>query len=179
RDDDPAQAALDFVRRTLDALPHDRPASEFALRWLRDHAPPKGEVTLVHADFRTGNFMVTPEGLAGVLDWEFAHWGSRYEDLAWIAVRDWRFGNIALPIGGVCHRDAFYDAYERHAACGPLDRDALLYWEILGNLKWGLGCAFQGFRYQHQKRKDIELIAIARRAAEMEYEALRLIRGRS
>ncbi len=173
RDDDPAQAALDFVRRTLDALPHDRPASEFALRWLRDHAPPKGEVTLVHADFRTGNFMVTPEGLAGVLDWEFAHWGDPMEDLGWLCVRDWRFGQVKKPVGGFASRADFYAAYAE-ASGRAVDPARVHWWEICGNLRWGSAAAVQGQRYL-KGEKDIELLAIPRRAAEMEYEALRLI----
>ncbi len=173
RDADPATAALAFVRQTLDGLPHARPASELALRWLREHRPAPHETTLVHADFRTGNFMVTHAGLAGVLDWEFAHWGDPMEDLGWICVRDWRFGQVDKPVGGFATRDAFHASYAE-ASGRAVDLGRVHWWEICGNLRWGSAAAVQGQRYLGGE-KDIELLAIPRRAAEMEYEALRLI----
>lgn len=170
----PAASMNAFIRRMLDALPEPHPAAELALRWLESNAPSDEPVTLVHADFRTGNFLVTPAGLSAVLDWEFAHWGSPYEDLAWISVRDWRFGRLDHPVGGFAQREPFYAAYE--AASGrTVDPERVHYWEVSGNLRWALGCAFQGQRYLSGQRRDLELIAIARRACEMEFEALRLI----
>jgi aminoglycoside phosphotransferase (APT) family kinase protein len=170
---DPVRVVLDDLARGLASLPRPRPGLELALAWLRREAPPRSEVTLVHGDFRVGNFMVGPEGLVAVLDWEFARWGTPAEDLAWIAVRDWRFGRVELPIGGIAPRAPFYAAYE--AASGRrVDRREVHYWEVLGNLRWAMGSLSQGRRYDEGER-DIELIAVARRAAEMEYEALRLI----
>lgn len=171
---DPAAHACRFVRSMLDAMHEARPALELALRWLREHRPAKGRVTLVHGDFRTGNFMVTPAGLNAVLDWEFAHWGSPAEDIAWISVRDWRFGQLALPIGGFASRDAFYDAYEK-ASGHPVDRREVHWWEVMGNVRWAAASIHQGERYLSGGDPDIELVAVARRAIEMEYEALRLL----
>ncbi|MEW5740056.1 MAG: phosphotransferase family protein [Myxococcota bacterium] len=171
----PARAALDGLRRQLDALPGVYPAVELALRWLDAHAPSREETVLVHGDFRTGNFLVTVEGLSAILDWEFARWGSPFEDLAWISVRDWRFGRLDKPIGGFAQRAPFYAAYE--AASGrAVDLAQILWWEICGNLRWAVGSVFQGERYLSGEQRDLELIAIARRSTEMEFEALRLIR---
>ncbi|MFZ5445309.1 MAG: phosphotransferase family protein [Myxococcota bacterium] len=171
----PAQHALDDLRAMVDRLPTALPATEYAMRWLTERLPRNEEVVLVHGDFRTGNFMVTPDGLSALLDWEFAHWGSPAEDLSWISVRDWRFNRLDKPIGGFAAREPFYAAYE--AASGrTLDRDALLWWEIFGNLRWAVGSVFQGERYLSGEERDLELIAIARRNVEMEFEALRLIK---
>jgi aminoglycoside phosphotransferase (APT) family kinase protein len=169
---EPAHGVLVTAREALDADPHGRPGLEYALRWLEAHQP-SSEVCLVHGDFRTGNFLVTPEGLSAVLDWEFAHWGSPAEDLAWLCVRDWRFGNLKLPVGGFARREVFLSAYQ--AASGrDLDPSVLHYWEVAGNVRWAAGCLQQGRRYLAGE-KDLELLAISRRAIEMEYEALRLI----
>lgn len=169
---DPVAATLEFLTHLLDTLPRPRPASELILKWLRDHRPPPGPTTLVHGDFRTGNFMVGPEGLRGVLDWEFAHWGDPDEDLAWLCVRDWRFGLLDRPVGGLCDRASFYAHYAR-ASGRPVDPARVHYFEVAGNLRWGTAAAFQGLR--HAAEGDLELLAIPRRAAEMEFEALRLI----
>jgi aminoglycoside phosphotransferase (APT) family kinase protein len=173
-DADPARAAIAAQYGSLDQLPEARPALELALDWLRRHAPAPREITLVHGDFRTGNFMVTPNGLAAVLDWEFAHWGDPFEDLAWLCVRDWRFGQLDRAAGGLCKRDVFYAEYER-ASGRKVDRAAVHFWEVLGNVRWALGAFVQGLRYIESGESDIELVAIARRAVEMEMEALRLI----
>lgn len=171
----PAPNALDELEAMMRGMPGVYPAVDFALAWLRTRLPTDDEVVLVHGDFRTGNFMVTPEGLAGVLDWEFSHWGSPYEDLSWISVRDWRFNRLELPVGGFSKRAPFYAAYE--AASGRrIDEATVLWWEIVGNLRWALGSVHQGERYLSGEQTDLELIAIARRNVEMEYEALRLIR---
>lgn len=166
--------ALAAQRASVAALPEAHPALDLALRWLEAHPPVDREVTLVHGDFRTGNFLVTPGGLSAVLDWEFAHWGSPLEDVAWLCVRDWRFGRLDLAAGGFCRRAAFYEAYAR--ASGREVRPAdVHFWEVLGNVRWAIGAVVQGLRYLESGEADLELIAIARRAAEMEFEALRLI----
>ncbi len=170
---DPARAAVAFVGDMLDRLDAPRPASEAALRWLRANAPTPAPRTLVHADFRTGNFMVGPEGLRAVLDWEFTHFGDPMEDIGWLCTRDWRFGQIEQPVGGICGRDRFYAAYEK-ASGRRVDRARIRWWEICGNLRWGVAAAFQGKRFA-MGEPEFELLAIPRRAAEMEYEALRLV----
>ena len=170
----PVASALRFVRRIMSTMREARPALELAVLWLEANPPRGRDVTLTHGDFRTGNFMVSPEGLTGILDWEFAHFGTPHEDLAWISVRDWRFSELALPIGGFGHREPFYEAYEQ-ASGRAVDRRDILYWEVFGNVRWAAGAALQGERYLGGDRRDLELVAIARRAVEMEFEALRLI----
>jgi aminoglycoside phosphotransferase (APT) family kinase protein len=170
---DPLAAGLNQLRRSIDQLGRPRPALEYAFDWLSKNRPDAREVTLVHGDFRNGNFMVTAEGLSAILDWEFSHFGSPYEDLAWIAVRDWRFGALDKPIGGFARRASFYQAYQR-ASRRELSPRRLHWWEVLGNVRWAAGAVQQGLRYEAGER-DLELIAIARRAPEMEHEALRLI----
>ena len=171
---DPAGDAISFVRGMLDTLVEPRPPLELALHWLRTHVPAPSGITLVHGDFRTGNLMVTPEGLAAVLDWEFSHWGVPAEDLAWMCVRDWRFGQLELAAGGFAERGRLYEEYEQ-ASGREVDPDEVHYWEIMGNVRWAAASLHQGERYLSGGDSDIELVGVARRAIEMEYEALRLI----
>jgi aminoglycoside phosphotransferase (APT) family kinase protein len=171
---DPVAVALAEARAAVAALPEPHPALELALSWLEAHRPAEREVTLVHGDFRTGNFLVTPSGLSAVLDWEFARWGSPFEDLGWLCVRDWRFGQLDLPVGGFARRAPFYAAYAE-ASGRAVDPRTVHFWEVLGNVRWATGSVQQGERYLSGEESDLELIAIARRAVEMEFEALRLI----
>jgi len=165
---------LAFTQGMVETMREARPSLELALGWLRESRPKGGEVTLVHGDYRTGNFMVTPGGLSAVLDWEFAHWGSPGWDLSWISMRNWRFGQNKLPIGGFGKRQDFYEAYEK-AGGRKVDPAEVHWWEVLSNVRWAAGCAHQGERYLSGAEGDLELIAIPRRGVEMEFEALRLI----
>jgi aminoglycoside phosphotransferase (APT) family kinase protein len=161
--------------RELDSLGEPHPALEIALRWLHLHRPAYAEErVLVHGDFRIGNVLVGADGLTAVLDWEFAHVGDPYEDVAWLLVRAWRFGNDALEAGGIAPRETWLAAYER-ASGKRLDRAAVAYWEIVGNVKWAIGARMQAQRHLDGLERSIELASLGRICVEMEAEALRLI----
>ncbi len=166
--------AVAQLRNEIERLPDAHPAMELTLNWLEKNIPVSDSVVLVHGDFRTGNFMVEPEGLTGIVDWEFAHWGDRHEDIAWLCMRDWRFGKLNKEAGGFADRRVFYDAYS--AASGfKTDAKKVRFWEIMGNLRWAAGSAQQTERHMSGKDKGIELASIGRRSCEMEYEMMRLI----
>jgi hypothetical protein len=96
------------------------------------------------------------------------------DDLGWLCMRDWRFGALARPAGGLATRADFYQAYA-DAAGVPVDPAAAHWWEIAANLRWGTGAVYQGLRYMMGRSGDIEMLAIPRRVAEMAWEALRLL----
>ncbi|TGM58398.1 phosphotransferase family protein [Leptospira adleri] len=169
-----ATGSIHSLRLELEKKAESYPAMEMILNWLEKNAKPSEDVVLIHGDFRTGNFMVTPDGLQGIVDWEFAHWGDRHEDLTWLCMRDWRFGKLNKEAGGFADRSSFYEAYEKAAGIA-LDPAMITYWEVMGNLRWAIGCIGQSERHLSGKDKGIELAAIGRRACEMEYEAMRII----
>jgi aminoglycoside phosphotransferase (APT) family kinase protein len=169
-----AQTAVERSAEQLWGLGEPHPALELALRWLRRNAPPCAAPVLVHGDFRVGNLMVGPEGLVGVFDWEFAHVGDPAEDLAWPCVRSWRFGQDDLRLGGVGHVNDFLEAYQR-AGGRAVEASSLRYWEVLGNLRWAVGCIAQAHRHLSGQARSVELASLGRRACEMELELLDLI----
>lgn len=172
-----AEAQLDYYEnsyRTAELDPH--PVFELAIRWLRQHLPPPSDEVLVHGDFRLGNFIFDETGVRGILDWELAHWGDPMEDFGWLAVKSWRFGG-KLPIAGVGTREAFIEAYE--AAGGrPVNRQHFLWFEMFGNLKWGVITMTQAATYLTGRNRSVELAAIGRRTAETEIVLLELLEGR-
>lgn len=170
----PAQVALDYTYTVLDELDAHIPAFEFALRWAQDHAPDTAEVTFVHGDFRLGNMLVDRQGLAAVIDWEFGHLGDPHEEIGYLCMRDWRFGNHHLHAAGLCHRERFIRAYES-ASGRSVDRSAVDWWEIVGNIRWGVICLSQANRHLSGRDPSVELASLGRRSAEMQLEALRLI----
>jgi aminoglycoside phosphotransferase (APT) family kinase protein len=172
----PALAAVERSARQLTAYGEPHPVLELALRWLRARAPECAAPVLVHGDFRVGNLMVGPAALVGVFDWEFAHVGDPAEDLAWPCVRSWRFGQDDLRLGGVGQPEEFFTAYER-AGGAAVDRAAVRYWEVLGNLRWAVGCVAQANRHLSGQAASVEFAVLGRRTAEMELELLDLIEG--
>ena len=89
---DPARQQVGALRETLDDFDVRSAVFELALRWLQENAPEPIPNTLVHGDFRNGNLMVTEEGLNSLLDWETAHLGDPREDLGWMCISPWRYG---------------------------------------------------------------------------------------
>ena len=89
-------------------------------------------------------------------------------------MRDWRFGVIKKEVGGFADRDAFYEAYERHSGV-KVDVRRVLFWEVMGNVRWAVGSIQQAERHLSGKDRGIEFASIGRRTGEMEFEMMRLI----
>jgi aminoglycoside phosphotransferase (APT) family kinase protein len=155
-----------------------RPVFELALRWLADHDPGASrEVTLVHGDFRHGNLIIGPDGVRAVLDWEIAHLGDPMEDLGWICVNSWRFGEIDKPVGGFGSREDLFAGYE--AAGRKVDPDRVMFWEVMGTLRWGIMCGRMMQRFRNAPDHPMEQAVIGRRPSETEIDLLRLLAPRS
>jgi aminoglycoside phosphotransferase (APT) family kinase protein len=164
-----------LARGFLDQGPAPRPALELGLRWCRERRPDSsGDPRLVHGDFRNGNLIVGEDGLRAVVDWEYAHLGEPLEDLGFLCMRPWRFGNDDAEVGGFGSRADLYRAYEE-AGGGPVDPEVVRFWEVLGTLKWGALCVLRGMEHASGKKRSVELAAIGRRVAETEYDLLELL----
>jgi aminoglycoside phosphotransferase (APT) family kinase protein len=154
-----------------------RPVVEWAFRWLREHLPPPPpRQTVVHGDMRTGNVIVGPDGLNAVLDWEVVHLGDPMEDLGWICVTSWRFGEVEKPAGGFGPRDELFAGYEA-AGGAPVDAARVRWWEVMGTLRWGMSCAMFGREFQAGDR-SVEKAAIGRRASETAIDLMAILSPR-
>lgn len=171
---EPAQVELEMQRRRLDDYGEPHPAFELGLRWLEQNLPQTGRTVVVHGDFRNGNFIVGPEGIRSVLDWELAHVGSPMEDFGWLCIKSWRFGVTDKPVGGFGGRDDLYRAYEDRTG-HPVDPSAVFWWEIYGTLKWGLINLLQAFSHLNSPRRSVVFAACGRNVCQMEYDLLTMI----
>jgi aminoglycoside phosphotransferase (APT) family kinase protein len=172
-----AAEQVDQYRGLLDTFGEPHPAFELGLRWLAERvpsAPPEPE--LVHGDYRNGNFIVGPDGIRAVLDWELAHLGDPVEDLGWLCVKSWRFGVADRLVGGFGDVRDLVDAYEG-AGGRRVDHDALRFWIGLGTLKWGVICVGQAFTHLHGLVRSVELATLGRRVAETEWDLLDILDG--
>ena len=167
------QDPIEQYRGVLDRFKEPHPAFELGFRWLEANRPPSTRVSVVHGDFRHGNFIVNSSGLAAVLDWEISHLGDPMEDLGWLCVKAWRFGG-SKPVGGFGEYDELFGAYGT-AAGVDVDAEAVHWWEVLGTLKWGVICIMQASAHLGGFSRSVELAAIGRRVCEQEYDLLRLL----
>ena len=166
---DPLGHPLSF----LDALGEARPALELGVRWLERHRPVAGRRVTVHGDFRLGNFLVGPDGLRGVLDWELAHAGDPAEDIGWLCAPAWRFGGSG-EVGGFGSMEHLLGSY---AAAGgeAMARDRVHWWQVQATVKWAVICSLQASAHLSGSTRSVELAAIGRRVCESEWDLFTLL----
>ncbi|MFP3907108.1 MAG: phosphotransferase family protein, partial [Acidimicrobiales bacterium] len=167
--DDPVRA----IQESLDGLTGRHPVFELVLRWLADHRPEPRAIRIVHGDLRLGNMLVDRGGLVAVLDWELAHLGDPVEDLGWLCVRAWRFGERPA-VAGLGAREDLIAVYQSESGV-EVSLDELHWWEVYGTLKWGLTTLVMGTMFQPGVPALLEQGVIARRVAETEYDLFLLL----
>jgi aminoglycoside phosphotransferase (APT) family kinase protein len=141
--------------------------------WLLAHRPLHTADALIHGDLRMGNVIVDHDGLAAVIDWELIHRGDPHEDLAWLCLKAWRFGQ-PLEVGGLGTLDELIAAYE-DAGGRAIDRDTLCWWLIAKTFTWGVGCMLQADTHLSGRVRSVDLAAVGRRTAEQEWDLIELL----
>jgi aminoglycoside phosphotransferase (APT) family kinase protein len=162
-------------RGHLDMMGSAECVLEWALAWLERHAPAPVPPRLIHADFRTGNYLVEAGELAAVLDWEFAGFGDPLEDLGWMLGKYWRFGAYRREAGGIGSREALLAGYEAEAGHG-IDRAAVPYWEVLGTVRWAVIALMQASRHFAGAEASLELALTAHVLPVLELDLLTRVR---
>lgn len=96
----------------------DVPLMRYAAAWLRANLPVLDRTSVVHADFRTGNFLYTEHDtrISAWLDWELGRIGDRHQDIAWTTAR--AFGRLdadgrTFLSCGLIPETEFVEAYEQ------------------------------------------------------------------
>jgi aminoglycoside phosphotransferase (APT) family kinase protein len=172
---DHARATIAEYRAYLDQLDDAFPALEWGLRWCELNAPPPVAPTLIHRDYRTGNYLVHEGRLSAVLDWEFAGWGDPCEDIGWFTARCWRFAAPDLEAGGLAPVEPFLAGYEGVSG-RRITRAELDYWQVMAHLRWAIIALQQARRHAAGGERSLELALTGRIVHELEYEVLHIIR---
>ncbi len=132
----PARNELDYWRKVIETdAQHPQPVAAAAIRWLEKHLPPASEkLALVHGDYRTGNFLYDADAqVRGVLDWEMAHIGDPYEDLAWSLDPLWSWPDKDLA-GSLLPREQAIEIWEASSGL-KVDREIFKWWQVFASLK--------------------------------------------
>lgn len=109
------------------------PVAWAAIRWLeRNPPPPPARPSVVHGDYRSGNFLVDEANvIRAVVDWEMVHAGDPHEDLGWAMDPLWAHGGDR-PGGTVSEAEALA-AWERASGL-TVDAAALRWWRVYAQL---------------------------------------------
>ena len=155
-----------------------QPVFDLAFKWLEaQELIDYGEV-LVHGDFRFGNFIISEENLESIIDWELAHIGNPMEDLGWLCVRSWRFGNVEKRVGGLGDIKDLIAGYESNSDI-KIDESQLDIWQLYGSLRWGVICMMQTFAHLSGMVNSVEKAAIGRRVSETEFDLMNMIKHKN
>ncbi|MCW2976179.1 MAG: Phosphotransferase, partial [Actinomycetia bacterium] len=155
------EARLERMVEELDEVDEPHPAIELGLLWLRENRPPERPPVVNHGDYRIGNVVVGPEGLVGVLDWEFVHLDDPVRDMAFGMVRAWRFGVPEKRYGGVGDVGPFVARYNELTGF-DVRPEELDYWELAGNVAWAIGTLTQAQRHLSGRDRSVELATLGR-----------------
>ena len=150
------------------------PMIDYTWRWLLDNLPEESRMTLVHGDFRNGNLMVTPQGINAVLDWELAHIGNPAQDLGWLCVNSWRFGNSALAVGGFGEIEDLLAGY-RNTSSVEISRQELEFWQVFGSFWWAMVTLQMADAWRSGETPSLERPVIGRRSSEAQMDCINLI----
>jgi aminoglycoside phosphotransferase (APT) family kinase protein len=113
----------------------DFPLMDVAANWLERNLPVLDRASIVHGDFRSGNFLFD-EGTGHInawLDWERGHIGDRHRDLAWttqLTMGHYSEDGKTYYVCGLIPLDEFYDRYQEATGL-TVDFDRLAYYTIL------------------------------------------------
>ena len=155
-----------------------QPVFDLAFKWLEAQNLTEYGDVLVHGDFRFGNFIISEENLESIIDWELAHIGNPMEDLGWLCVRSWRFGNVEKRVGGLGDIKDLIAGYESNSDI-KIDESQLDIWQLYGSLRWGVICMMQTFAHLSGMVNSVEKAAIGRRVSETEFDLMNMIKHKN
>ena len=150
------------------------PMIDYTARWLLDNLPENSRTTLVHSDFRNGNLMVNSREIAAVLDWELAHIGDPIQDLGWLCVNSWRFGNRELPVGGFGTVKELLAGYQSETNIKVSEQD-LKFWEVYGSFWWAVTTLIMAHTWRTGETPSLERPVIGRRSSEAQMDCVNLL----
>jgi aminoglycoside phosphotransferase (APT) family kinase protein len=131
--DNAAQLQIDLWEarfRKWALRPH--PMAHRTLSWLREQAPKAERLSLVHGDYRLGNFLERDARITAILDWELVHLGDPVEDLGWAFLPQYRGGTKLVC--GLADEGEFLARYEAQSGLS-VSRQTLKFYLVFSLLK--------------------------------------------
>jgi aminoglycoside phosphotransferase (APT) family kinase protein len=183
------QSALWQLNRARRVWEEDRgedfPLVEVAANWLERNLPPLDHASIVHGDFRSGNFLFDEQSghINAWLDWERGHIGDRHRDLAWTTqhtMGHYSEDGKTYYVCGLIPLNEFYKRYE-DASGLSVDPDRLAYYQILNCFQILGSVMATGYRVARlgKSHQDILLARVKGMAPSVSLDLARLLKERA
>ncbi|MCK9285354.1 MAG: phosphotransferase family protein [Rhodocyclaceae bacterium] len=138
------------------------PLMRVAIAWLRQNKPAADRISMIHGDYRVGNFLFTEHDtqISAWLDWELSYLGDRHEDLSWSTQSI--FGHAdedgkTFLVGGFTPKDEFFAAYEKASGLKVVP-ETLKYYDIFGKYKSVVICMASAFRVPRNGKSHQDIV---------------------
>ena len=127
------------IRGWVEDRADDIPLIDVAESWLRRNVPPLDRASVLHGDYRSGNFLFDEASgqVTAWLDWERTAIGDRHRDLAWAtseAIGHYAEDGSTFLVCGMLPLDDFLEQYERASGL-TVDPDRMRFYTILSRLQ--------------------------------------------
>jgi aminoglycoside phosphotransferase (APT) family kinase protein len=160
------ESALWQLNRARRVWEEDRgenlPFVEVAANWLERNLPVLDRVSVIHGDYRSGNFLFRePDGeITAVLDWERGYLGDRHRDLAWATA--YPFGHLAedgktFLASGLMPLEEFFESYERLSGL-TIDPKRMQFFKIFNCYQLMLSTLGTGYRVVRQGKSHQDIV---------------------
>ena len=140
--------------------PH--PMMHRVLAWVRAHQPRAPRLSIVHGDYRLGNFLERDGRITAILDWELVRLGDPHEDLAWSCLPQYRGGTELMS--QLVRREELYARHEAKTGLA-VDATAMHFYTILSLLKLAAVHMAGAHAFEHQGFHDMRMPAMATQIA--------------
>lgn len=112
----------------------EEPVMAVVYKWLIANAPPIDRVSIVHGDYRSGNFLFDEKlgRITAWLDWEGAVLGDRHQDLTYAALpifQHYAEDGTTILASGMMPQAELFVAYERASGL-PVDPQRVTYFGV-------------------------------------------------
>ena len=161
--------------KSMPAMPPMSPIPQlhYVMRWLQRHAPVAAEVTIVHGDYRVGNFLQQDGRITAILDWELMHAGDPHEDIAWAGLKTFSAGSSS-HVGGLIERAEFLERYTARTGF-TVRPEVVRYYEVLVQFKMAAMLIGAMRRVESGQSRDVRMASMGFQLAPTLLELNRLI----
>lgn len=105
-----------------------------AFVWLRQHISQAPRISVVHGDYRLGNFIWRDGRIAAFLDWEMVTLGDPLSDVGWVCMK--RIRGKSLLMSALIEKDRLFRTYGELTGIHVREEE-VFFWEVLGYAKLG------------------------------------------
>lgn len=113
------------------------PSMQWIYQWLLRNVPTAPRLSLVHGDYRIGNFLTEGDRITGILDFEMSHPGDPHDDIAYAFLPE--FNGMSDKIFGVMDRKEALSYYCDRSGM-TVDPKTLHYYGVLARFKLAVIC---------------------------------------